>query len=85
MKSTLYSDFERHSHFFFSFFYKIGKRYKTSIAKIRETEKVRLLCYFSLRTLPKTSSPGPELWKKYFEEKVFMAGNIHGSTQFFKD
>ena len=45
---------------------------------------IRLLCY-SLRTLPKTGSPGPELWKKYFEEKVFIAGNIHGSTQFFKD
>ena len=29
---------------------------------------IRLLCY-SLRTLPKTGSPGPELWKKYFLKK----------------
>ena len=34
------------------------KRYKTSIAKIWETENVRLICYFSLPTLPKLVHQG---------------------------
>ena len=44
---------------------------------------INLLFFSSYST--EIGSSGPELWKKYFEEKVFMAGNIHGSTQFFKD
>ena len=68
----------------------MGQRNRETVGFFRGRGNVLLICHFSLgkypfQTLAKTDSPRPELWKKYFEEGIIIAGNISESTQFFKD
>ena len=68
-----------------------GQGNRENVGFFRERRNVRLISntFLYANTLydtpAKTGLPRPELWKKYLEEEVIIAGNSRGSTQFVKD